>query len=126
MLLFFALFISIPLIEIYLFLKVGEFIGPSLTILMIIFTAITGGFLVKKKGLTTLKELKSLNIQNPKGLINTLGNGIFIIISGILLITPGFITDFFGFILFFKITREFVIKFVFNKIKLSNSSDFIE
>ena len=126
MLLFFALFISIPLIEIYLFLKVGEFIGPSLTILMIIFTAITGGFLVKKKGLTTLKELKSLNIQNPKGLINTLGAGIFIIISGILLITPGFITDFFGFILFFKITREFVIKFVFNKIKLSNSSDFIE
>ena len=126
MLLFFALFISIPLIEIYLFLKVGEFIGPSLTILMIIFTAITGGFLVKKKGLTTLKELKSLNSQNPKGLINTLGTGIFIIISGILLITPGFITDFFGFILFFKITREFVIKFVFNKIKLSNSSDFIE
>ena len=67
MLLFFALFISIPLIEIYLFLKVGEFIGPSLTILMIIFTAITGGFLVKKKRFNYTKRIKKPKHPKPKG-----------------------------------------------------------
>tara|TARA_A100001011_G_scaffold385313_1_gene459101 strand:+ start:45 stop:428 length:384 start_codon:yes stop_codon:yes gene_type:complete len=121
---FFILFISIALIEIYLFLKIGEIIGSFETILLIIFTAIIGSVLIKIKGTKTLNNLKYKNINEPKLFIKELGNGFFIVISGILLLTPGFITDIIGFSLFFKFSRNYIIKFILNKVELSKFSKF--
>ena len=119
MLLFFVIFISVPLIEIYLFIILGEFIGSLQTILLVILTAIIGGFLIKREGVKTLNYLKLSQISEPKNFIKAIKDGLFIVISGILLLTPGFATDLFGFILFFKPIRDFIVKFFLKKIKLS-------
>ena len=126
MLLFFVIFISVPLIEIYLFIIVGEFIGSLQTILLVILTAIIGGFLIKREGVKTLNYLKLSQISEPKNFIKAIKDGLFIVISGILLLTPGFATDLFGFILFFKPIRDFIVKFFLKKIKLSAFSGFNE
>tara|TARA_B100001057_G_scaffold378228_1_gene383580 strand:+ start:715 stop:1101 length:387 start_codon:yes stop_codon:yes gene_type:complete len=126
MLLFFVIFISVPLIEIYLFIIVGEFIGSLQTILLVILTAIIGGFLIKREGVKTLNYLKLSQISEPKNFIKAIKDGLFIVISGILLLTPGFATDLFGFILFFKPIRDFIVKFFLKKIKPSAFSGFNE
>ena len=126
MLLFFVIFISVPLIEIYLFIILGEFIGSLQTILLVILTAIIGGFLIKREGVKTLNYLKLSQISEPKNFIKAIKDGLFIVISGILLLTPGFATDLFGFILFFKPIRDFIVKFVLKKIKFSELSGFNE
>ena len=126
MFLFFVIFISVPLIEIYLFIVVGEFIGSLKTILLVILTAILGGFLIKREGIKALNNLKFLRINESKNFIKAIGDGLFIVISGILLLTPGFATDLIGFTLFLTPTRDFIIKIVLKKIKLSKLSDFNE
>ena len=70
MLLFFFIFISVPLVEIYLFIIVGKFIGSLETILLVILTAIIGGFLIKREGIKTLNYLKLSKITEPKNLLN--------------------------------------------------------
>ena len=126
MFLFFFIFISVPLVEIYLFILVGKFIGSLETILLVILTAIIGGFLIKREGTKTLNYLKLSRITEPQNLIKALRDGLFIVLSGIFLLTPGFVTDLFGFILFLKPIRDFIVKFVLKKIKLSELSRFNE
>ena len=126
MFLFFFIFISVPLVEIYLFIIVGKFIGSLETILLVILTAIIGSFLIKREGTKTLNYLKSSGITEPKNLIKALRDGLFIVLSGIFLITPGFATDLFGFVLFLKPIRDFIVKFFLKKIKLSAFSGFNE
>ena len=108
---FFILFLSIPIIEIYLFIKISEFIGSLYTIVLIIFTALGGGALIKKEGIKTLNHIKLTSFNEPKQLIKALGDGFFIVVSGILLITPGFITDLLGLALLFRKTRVILIEF---------------
>ena len=126
MFLFFFIFISVPLVEIYLFIIVGKFIGSLETILLVILTAIIGGFLIKREGIKTLNYLKLSRITEPQNLIKALRDGLFIVLSGIFLLTPGFVTDLFGFILFLKPIRDFIVKFVLKKIKFSELSGFNE
>ena len=126
MLLFFLIFISVPLVEIYLFIIVGKFIGSLETVLLVILTAIIGGFLIKREGIKTLNYIKFSKISEPKNFIKALKDGLFIVVSGILLLTPGFATDLFGFILFLKPIRDFIVKFFLKKIKLSEFSWFYE
>ena len=126
MFLFFVIFISVPLIEIYLFIVVGELIGSLKTILLVILTAILGSFFIKREGIKTLNNLKFSKINEPKNFIKAISDGLFIVISGILLLTPGFATDLVGFTLFLRPTRDFIIKIVFKKIKLSKFSEFNE
>ena len=126
MFLFFFIFISVPLVEIYLFIIVGKFIGSLETILLVILTAIIGSFLIKREGTKTLNYLKLSGITEPQNLIKALRDGLFIVLSGIFLITPGFDTDLFGFILFLKPIRDFIVKFVLKKIKFSKLSEFNE
>ena len=126
MLLFFFIFISVPLVEIYLFIIVGKFIGSLETILLVILTAIIGGFLIKREGIKTLNYLKLSRITEPQNFIKALRDGLFIVLYGIFLITPGFATDLFGFILFLKPIRNLIVKFVLKKIKFSELSGFNE
>ena len=114
-LVFFILFLSIPIIEIFLFIKISEYIGSLNTISLIILTAISGSILIKKEGIKTLERIRKLSLHEPEKLLKALGDGFFIVVSGIFLITPGFITDFFGLTLLFKKPRDILINVLTKK-----------
>ena len=103
----FLLFIIIPIIEITIFITVGSNIGILNTIGIILITAIAGIFLVRRQGIHLLFNAK----QNLSvGIMPTqeIKGGIFLLISGLLLITPGFFTDCVGFVVFLKPVQNFI------------------
>ena len=110
------LILSIPLIEIYLFIKIGSQIGAIYTIILILITAILGVYYAKYEGLNTLK---SGFIQLSKNETPTyeMISGAAIAFAALLLIIPGFATDIFGFLIIFPISRKFIFNKFFNKIK---------
>ena len=119
MLFFFTVFISVPLIEIFLFIKLGEIIGSLQTIILVVLTAIIGGILIKREGIKTLNSLKYSRINEPNNIIKAIGDGLFIFVSGVLLLTPGFATDILGFILFFKFFRNIILRMILKKVNFS-------
>ena len=102
--------ILIPIIEIYLFIKIGSQIGAITTILLIFITAVVGVYYAKYEGLNTLKA-GFLQLSKNEAPAYEIISGAAIAIAAILLIIPGFATDIFGFLLIFPITR----KIFFNK-----------
>ena len=103
----FLLFILIPIIEIAIFITVGSNIGILNTIAIILLTAIVGIFFVKRQGINLLFNAQRNMAQ---GIMPTeeIKGGIFLLISGLLLITPGFFTDCIGFAMFLKPVQNFV------------------
>ena len=97
----FLLFIFIPIIEIAIFITVGSNIGILNTIAIILLTAVIGIYFVRRQGLTLLFNAQRNMTQ---GIMPTeeIKGGIFLLISGLLLITPGFFTDCVGFLMFLK------------------------
>ena len=104
------LIIIIPVVEIYLFIEIGGQIGALTTILLIFSTAILGVYYAKYEGLNTLKSGFSQLSRNETPAYEVI-SGAAIAFAALLLIIPGFATDFFGFLLIFPISR----KFIFNK-----------
>ena len=111
MFLFIALFILIPIIEIGLFIEIGSIIGSFYTITLIFITAIVGVFFVRQQGISTFQKL-TFQLQNLETPVQTMFEGLVILISGILLITPGFFTDALGFLGLIPFTRIIFIKLV--------------
>ena len=108
------LLISIPLIEIYLFIKVGSSIGAFNTISLILITAIIGIIYAKYEGLNTLKSGMSQLVKNQLPVYEII-SGAALAFAALLLILPGFATDFLGFLLIFPPTRKLLFKKVRNK-----------
>jgi len=108
------LFISIPLIEIYLFIKVGSFIGAFNTISLILITAIIGIVYARYEGFNTLKSGMSQLVKNQLPVYEIV-SGAALAFAALLLILPGFATDFLGFLLIFPPTRKLLFKKVRNK-----------
>ena len=106
-----TVFILIPIIEISLFIEIGSNIGSFNTICLIFLTAIIGVYFVRQQGLSTFQRLAN-QIQKLETPIQTVGEGLVILLSGILLITPGFFTDTIGFLGLIPFTRIFFIKLV--------------
>jgi len=104
------LIIFIPVVEIYLFIKIGAHIGAITTILLIFLTAVLGIYYAKYEGLNTLKAGFSQLSKNETPAYEVI-SGAAIAFAALLLIIPGFATDFLGFLLIFPISR----KFIFNK-----------
>tara|TARA_B100000902_G_scaffold219803_1_gene208768 strand:- start:432 stop:857 length:426 start_codon:yes stop_codon:yes gene_type:complete len=119
--------ILVPVVEIYLFIKIGSQIGALTTILLIFITAIVGVYYAKYEGLNTLK---SGFIQLNKKQIPAFEvlSGAFIALGALLLIIPGFATDLLGFLIIFPITRKIIFKKFGKKIKTKTdqNKDFIE
>ena len=111
MFLFIALFILIPIIEISLFIEIGSIIGSFYTIILIFVTAIVGVFFVRQQGISTFQKLTS-QLQNLETPVQTMFEGLVILISGVLLITPGFFTDALGFLGLIPFSRIIFIKLV--------------
>ena len=119
--------ILIPVIEIYLFIKIGSEIGAITTIVLIFITAIVGVYYAKYEGLNTLKSgfIQLSKNQTPA---YEVVSGAAIAIAAVLLIIPGFATDIFGFLLIFPLSRKFIFSKFKNKIEKSENpkKDFIE
>ena len=100
------LIILIPIIEIYLFIKIGSQIGAITTILLIFTTAIVGIYYAKHEGLNTLRSGFTQLSKNKVPTYEML-SGAAIAFAALLLIIPGFASDIFGFLIIFPLTRKF-------------------
>ena len=122
------LIICIPLIEIYLLIKVGSMIGAFNTIFLIFFTAITGVYFARLAGLSTIRSGFNQLIKNEIPIYEII-SGAALAFAALLLILPGFLTDLIGFLLIMPITRKFFISSISFKLKnkkINNSEDIIE
>ena len=122
-----TLVIGIPLIEIYLFIKIGSIIGAFNTIAFIIITALTGIIYARYEGFNTLKSGFSQLARNEVPIYEIV-SGAAIAFAAFLLILPGFATDFLGFLLLFPFTRKLIIGRFTKKSKTykETKKDFIE
>ena len=103
------LILGIPLIEIYLFIKIGAQIGALNTILLILITAVVGIWYAKFEGFNTLRSGMSQLVKNELPLYEIV-SGAAIAFAALLLILPGFATDIVGILLIFPITRKLILK----------------
>ena len=108
--------ILVPIIEIYLFIKIGSQIGAFNTISLIFITAIIGVFYARYEGLNTLKSGFSQIIKKETPAFEIV-SGAAIAFAALLLIIPGFLTDILGFILIFPVTRKILFKKFSTKFK---------
>ncbi len=105
----FSLFLIIPVVEIYLLLKVGEIIGALNTVLIILITAGIGAYLTKSQGFRVLRQIQDATMQGyMPG--NELLHGLFVLIGGFALLTPGFLTDTIGFSMLIPQIREIYVR----------------
>jgi len=102
------LIIGIPLIEIYLFIKIGSIIGAFSTIALIIITALTGIIYARHEGFNTLRSAFSQLVRDEVPMYEII-SGAAIAFAAFLLILPGFATDFLGFLLIFPFSRKLII-----------------
>ena len=111
---FFLLFICLPALEIYLMIKVGAQVGALNTVALIFLTAIIGLYFAKHQGLQTLKS-GMINLYQNKMPVYEMMSGASIALAALLLIVPGFFTDFLGFLLLVPFTRKILFNLALNK-----------
>ena len=119
--------VAVPAIEIFIMIKIGQNIGALATISLIFITAFIGIYFAKIEGINTLRS-GAYNLYRNKIPIYEILSGASIAIAAMLLIVPGFITDFIGFLLLLKPTRKIIINNFLSK-KNNNekyNKDFIE
>jgi len=121
------LILGIPILEIYLFIKIGSQIGTFNTISLILFTAVVGVAYARYEGFNTLKSGISQLTKNELPIYEII-SGAALTFAAILLIIPGFATDLFGILLIFPYTRKLFLKKISNKYKKKNNEkkNFIE
>ena len=107
--------IGIPLIEIYLMIKVGGVIGAFNTIFLIFFTAITGIYFAKLEGLNAIRSGFTQLVKHEIPIYEII-SGAALAFAALLLIIPGFLTDFVGFLLIIPITRKIFIRSISSKL----------
>ena len=111
---FFLLFIALPTLEIFLMIKIGGKIGALNTVALIFLTAIIGIYFAKLQGVKTLKS-GMVNLYQNKVPAYELLSGASIAIAALLLIVPGFFTDFIGFLLLIPFTRRIIFNIALKK-----------
>ena len=114
--------IAIPIIEILLFIKIGENIGAINTILLIFFTAIVGIYFARIQGIKTIKS-GFINIYQNKLPVYEILSGASIAVAAIFLIIPGFFTDSIGFLLLVPLTRKLLLYPIMKKSEVKNKND---
>ena len=116
----FLLIIFIPLIEIYLFIKIGSYLGAFNTILLIALTAIIGVWYARYEGFNTLKSGIKQLMRNELPFYEMV-SGAALAFAALLLIFPGFATDIMGLLLIFPITRRFFLNKISQRYKNEKS-----
>jgi len=111
-LLFLLLFVGVPLLELYLLIQVGSVIGALPTIGLSILTAVIGTFLVRVQGFSVLLRVREMVDQGEVPAIEVL-DGALLLIAGVMLLLPGFLTDALGFLLLVPpLRRLLILRFV--------------
>jgi UPF0716 protein FxsA len=113
---FFIIFICLPALEIYLLIEVGGHVGAFNTVALIFLTAVIGVYFAKHQGMETLKS-GMVNLYQNKMPIYEMMSGASIAAAALLLIIPGFFTDFFGFLLLVPFTRKVLFGLALKKKK---------
>lgn len=108
----FLIFIVVPVIEMYLLIKVGAVIGGVYTIGLVLLTALIGVSLLKRQGLSTFMTAQQ-KMQTGQMPVAEIAEGLMLAVAGALLLTPGFVTDTIGFILLTPILRQHIAKKAF-------------
>jgi UPF0716 protein FxsA len=113
----FLLFLLVPLVEIYFLIKVGSVIGAVPTIALVVFTALLGAMLLRFQGLVTLTRSRQVMAQGQLPALEML-EGVLLVLSGALLLTPGFVTDAIGFLFLVPPLRQAIIRWFLSKSEL--------
>lgn len=108
LLIFLLLFVGIPLTELYFLIKVGAQIGAFPTIFLTIFTALLGGYMVRRQGFSTLMRVRGMVDRGEVPAIEVM-EGAVLLVCGVLLLLPGFITDVVGFIFLVPPVRRWLL-----------------
>ena len=114
--------ILVPIIEIYLFIKIGSQIGAFNTISLIFLTAIIGIFYARYEGLNTSKSGFTQLVKNELPAYEII-SGAIIAFAAVLLIIPGFMTDVIGFLLIFPLTRKLILKNFSSRFNVKTKTD---
>ena len=93
----FLIFLAVPLVEIFLLIKVGNLVGAPWTIALLVLTALVGAWLVRLQGLSALNRVRQSAARGELPALELL-EGLFLLAAGALLLTPGFFTDIVGFV----------------------------
>jgi UPF0716 protein FxsA len=117
------LLLAIPVMEIAVFIVVGGLIGIGWTLATILITAILGSMLLRYQGFQIINQLRE---ESNAGRIpgRELGHGAMILVAGVLLLTPGFVTDTLGFLLFIPPVRNVIWTFLASRIKFNGPGSF--
>jgi len=119
--LLFLLFLLIPLVEIYFLIKVGSIIGAIPTVALVVFTALLGAMLLRFQGMATLQRTRSAMAQGQLPAMEMF-EGVLLVFSGALLLTPGFVTDTIGFLFLVPAFRKIVIRWFLSKSTISSQT----
>ena len=111
---FIFIFIFLPIVEIYFFVKIGTEIGAISTIIFTLITAMLGILTIKYQGISSFIQARQSIFSNEEPAIEILSN-FALLICGLLLLIPGFVTDFLGMLLIFPIVRKILIKYLIKK-----------
>ncbi len=107
--LLFVLFLLVPIAEIFVLIQVGGIIGPLPTIVLIVLTAVAGAALIRHQGITTLARIQG-ELAQAQLPAEAVLEGACLLVAGALLMTPGFVTDSFGFALLVPPLRRLLIR----------------
>jgi UPF0716 protein FxsA len=113
----FFVFIVVPLVELWLLLTIGKYLGVAITILIIIATGIIGFTLVKITGFSLIMRMRE-KLAVGEIPSEEMVEGVLVIVAGALLLTPGFITDIVGFLLLIPPTRIMIRKYIVKRLKM--------
>lgn len=121
------LFTVVPIVELYLLIRVGQYLGALTTVMIVIFTGMVGAYLARMEGLRVLLGVQR-DMQEGRMPAEKLLDGFLILIGGILLITPGILTDIVGFLLVIPASRALIKVWVRRRIQtiIQNQSGVIE
>ena len=119
---FFLFFIGLPALEIFLMIKMSGKVGALNTIALVFLTAIIGVYFAKIQGIKTLRS-GMVNLYQNKLPVYEILSGTSIALAALLLIIPGFFTDFFGFLLLIPFTRKIILSIAFKNKKKANSNN---
>jgi UPF0716 protein FxsA len=125
---FFLLFIGLPALEIFLMIKIGGVVGAFNTVILIFLTAVIGIYFAKVQGIQTLKS-GMINLYQNKMPVNEILAGASIAIAALLLIIPGFFTDFIGFLFLVPFTRKIIFSIALKnkkEVNINKKGDAIE
>lgn len=102
-------FLIVPIVEIYLLIKVGQVIGAGWTVALVVLTAVIGVWLLRLQGLSTLLRARQ-KLEHDELPAQELLEGVCLVVAGALLLTPGFFTDTIGFLLLLPPSRRWLVR----------------